>query len=148
MCLCVENNIPVQKIFMITKRDVDDLTYKIIGCAIEVHKALGPGLLESVYQWCLTKELIDTGFNIQSQLNVPINYKGLHLDADLRLDFLVEDLIVVEIKSVETLNPVYNAQVLSYMKLLQKLKGILKLSKYWSCLYWQRYKFCIESQHL
>lgn len=110
---------------MITQRHIDDLTYKIIGCAIEVHKALGPGLLESIYQRCLVQELILSGLNTQSQLKVPIQYKGLNLDADLRLDILVEDLIVVEIKAVETINPVYEAQILSYMKLLNKPKGVL-----------------------
>ena len=110
---------------MITQRHINDLTYKIIGCAIEVHKALGPGLLESIYQRCLVQELILSGLNTQSQLKVPIQYKGLNLDADLRLDILVEDLIVVEIKAVETINPVYEAQILSYMKLLNKPKGIL-----------------------
>ena len=110
---------------MITQRHINDLTYKIIGCAIEVHKALGPGLLESIYQRCLVQELILSGLNTQSQLKVPIQYKGLNLDADLRLDILVEDLIVVEIKAVETINPVYEAQILSYMKLLNKPKGVL-----------------------
>ena len=110
---------------MITQRHIDDLTYKIIGCAIELHKALGPGLLESIYQRCLVQELILSGLNTQSQLKVPIQYKGLNLDADLRLDILVEDLIVVEIKAVETINPVYEAQILSYMKLLNKPKGVL-----------------------
>lgn len=110
---------------MITQRHIDDLTYKIIGCAIEVHKALGPGLLESIYQRCLVQELILSGLNTQSQLKVPIQYKGLDLDADLRLDILVQDLIVVEIKAVETINPVYEAQILSYMKLLNKPKGVL-----------------------
>jgi GxxExxY protein len=109
----------------ITKRDIDKLTYCIIGCAIEVHKALGPGLLESVYQKCLIRELLLKDFDTRSQLKVPINYKGLDVEADLRLDVLVNDLIILEIKAAEAFNPLYEAQVLSYMKLLNKPKGIL-----------------------
>jgi GxxExxY protein len=109
----------------ITKRDIDKLTYCIIGCAIEVHKALGPGLLESVYQKCLIRELLLKDFDKRSQLKVPINYKGLDVEADLRLDVLVNDLIILEIKAAEAFNPLYEAQVLSYMKLLNKPKGIL-----------------------
>ena len=108
-----------------TKTYINDLTYRIIGCAIEVHKILGPGLLESVYERCLIRELLLRGMCVQSQISVPVNYKGLDLEADLRLDLLVEDAIAVETKAVETINPVYEAQILSYMKLLAKPKGIL-----------------------
>ena len=110
---------------MITKALLNDLSYKIIGCAIEVHKHLGPGLLESIYHECMKKELFLRGFNFQSQFLVPINYKGLLIDADYRLDFLIEDLIVVELKAMDGLLPVHEAQLLTYMKLLQKSKGIL-----------------------
>ncbi len=109
----------------VTKKYIDSLSYSIIGCAIEVHKALGPGLLESVYQKCLVRELLYKNFDVKSQLKVPINYRGLDVEADLRLDILVDDLIVVEIKAVDAMNPVYEAQVLSYMKLLNKPKGVL-----------------------
>jgi GxxExxY protein len=109
----------------ITKREIDQLSYTIIGCAIEVHKALGPGLLESIYQKCLVRELMLKGFAPRSQLKVPVNYKGLDVEAELRLDILVNDLVILEIKAVEAINPVYEAQVLSYMKLLNKPKGIL-----------------------
>lgn len=109
----------------VTKKNIDELSYAIIGCAIEVHKALGPGLLESVYQKCLIRELLLKNFDVKSQLKVPIKYKGLAIEADLRLDMLVNDLIVLEIKAVDAINPVYGAQVLSYMKLLSKCKGIL-----------------------
>jgi GxxExxY protein len=109
----------------VNKKYIDSLTYSIIGCAIEVHKALGPGLLESVYQKCLIRELLLKNFEIKSQLKVPITYKGLDIEAELRLDILVDDLIVIEIKAVDAINPVYEAQVLSYMKLLNKPKGIL-----------------------
>ncbi len=109
----------------ITKKDINNLSYIIIGCAIEVHKALGPGLLESVYQKCLIRELMLKDFDIRSQLKMPINYKGLDVEADLRLDILVNDLVILEIKAVDALNPVYEAQVLSYMKLLNKPEGML-----------------------
>ena len=108
-----------------TKRNIDNLSYAIIGCAIEVHKVLGPGLLESVYQKCLVRELFLKGLDVKSQLKVPIHYKGLDVEADLRLDILVNELIILEIKAVDAFNPVYEAQVLSYMKLLDKPKGIL-----------------------
>ena len=110
---------------MITKTEVDRLTYNIIGCAIEVHKALGAGLLESIYEKCMIKEMELRGMVVRSQLKVPINYKGLLLEADLKLDLLVEDIIVVELKAVEKINPIYLSQVLSYMRLLEKPKGIL-----------------------
>ena len=110
---------------MITKKILDELTYEIIGCAIEVHKALGPGLLEKIYEKCLVNELMSKKFKVVSQTKVPINYKGLQLEADLRLDILVEELIVVEVKAVEKINALYEAQILSYMRLLEKPKGIL-----------------------
>ena len=110
---------------MLTKKVVVQITFDIIGCAIEVHKALGSGLLESVYEKCMIKEMELRGMTSQSQLKIPINYKGYILDADLRLDLLVEDIIVVELKAVEKLNPLHLAQVLSYMRLLNKPKGIV-----------------------
>jgi len=109
----------------IAKRYLDELTYKIIGCAIEVHKQLGPGLLESVYQKCFNHELLIKGLNFISQVCTPVNYKGLILEADLILDVLVEDIIIVELKAMEGILPVHEAQLLTYMKLLQKPKGIL-----------------------
>jgi GxxExxY protein len=110
---------------MLTRKFIDDLSYKIIGCAIEVHRILGPGLLESIYEKCLIQELTLQKLSVRSQLKVPVNYKGINLQADLRLDLLVEELIVVEIKAVEALNAIYEAQTLSYMRLLEKPKGIL-----------------------
>ena len=110
---------------MITKKDLDYLTYIIIGCAIEVHKELGPGLLESVYHSCFVEELINKQLSYQSQLEVPIVYKGKQLHAGLRLDVLVEDIMIVEIKSVEKILSVHQAQLLTYLKLLEKPKGIL-----------------------
>lgn len=108
-----------------TKKFLDDLTYKIIGAAIEVHKDLGPGLLESVYQKCLKQEFFLRELRYSSELLVPVQYKGVEMDTELRCDFLVEDSIVVELKAVDALAPVHEAQILTYMKLLQKPKGIL-----------------------
>jgi len=110
---------------LITQKYIDELTYQIIGCAIEVHKQLGPGLLESVYQKCFNREISLRNLAHHNELWVPIEYKGLLLEADLRLDVLVSDLIIVELKSIEGILPVHEAQVLTYMKLLKKPKGVL-----------------------
>ena len=109
---------------MNTKSYLNDLSYKIVGCAIEVHKHLGPGLLESVYQDCMKRELFIKGIKYKSQLVVPVEYKGMALDTEYRLDFLIEDEIVVELKAMDGLLPVHEAQLLTYMKLLLKPKGI------------------------
>jgi GxxExxY protein len=109
----------------ITKKYLNELTYKIIGCAIEVHKQLGPGLLESVYERCFLKELALTGIAYKNQFCVPLQYKGLQLDAELRLDVLVEDVLCVELKVLDGLLPIHDAIILSYMQMLQKPKGIL-----------------------
>ena len=109
----------------ITKNYLKELIYKVNGCAIEVHKHLGPGLLESVYHKCLKKEFELKGIKFQSEFKVPVQYKGLEIDADLRLDFLVEDILIVELKAIETILPVHEAQILTYMKLLDKPEGLL-----------------------
>lgn len=108
-----------------TKKYLNELTYQIIGAAIEVHKELGPGLLESVYHKCLKRELFLQKIKFYSEQVVPVNYKGIELDAELRCDLIIDDAIVVELKSVEALSPIFEAQILTYMKLLQKPKGIL-----------------------
>ena len=108
-----------------TKNQLDRLTYKIIGAAIEVHKALGPGLLEVVYHKCLKQELNLMNLSYSSEFRVPVCYKGVDVNAELRCDLLVEDKIVVELKSAEEIAPIYEAQILTYMKLLEKPKGIL-----------------------
>ncbi|MCA0365603.1 MAG: GxxExxY protein [Spirosomataceae bacterium] len=108
-----------------TQKHLNDLTYKIIGAAIEVHKNLGPGLLEKVYEKCLTKELIDLGFKVDFQKSIPLNYKGIDIEAELRFDLMVNEEIIVEIKSVESFHPLFDAQLLTYMKLFEKPKGIL-----------------------
>jgi GxxExxY protein len=108
-----------------TQQYVDELTYKIIGCAIEVHKELGPGLIESVYEKCFEEELSLQSVEFKTQLWLPVQYKGIYVDAELRLDVLIEDLILVELKAIDHILPVHHAQVLTYMKLMQKPKGIL-----------------------
>ncbi|MBZ0198857.1 MAG: GxxExxY protein, partial [Ignavibacteriaceae bacterium] len=95
---------------IITQKFVNDLAYKIVGCAIEVHKQLGPGLLESIYERCLKYELELNNVKVQSQISVGVIYKGKKIDSDLRLDLLVEDLIIVELKSVENMMPLFQAQ--------------------------------------
>lgn len=108
-----------------TKKMITRLSYEIMGCAIEVHKELGPGLLESIYEKCLIFELNKNGFNVVNQLSIPIKYKEIELDSNFRLDLLVNDLIIVEIKSVVHLLPIHQAQLLTYMKLLKKPQGLL-----------------------
>lgn len=109
----------------ITKRQITQLSYSIVGCAIEVHKELGPGLLESVYEKCLIHELKLRGHEVKTQIVIPISYKGLNFDADLKLDLLVDSLIIVELKAVETIHPIFEAQLLTYMQLMKLPQGLL-----------------------
>ncbi len=102
-----------------------DLTREIIGAAIEVHKELGPGLLESAYEECLCHELSARGLKFQRQLTVPVTYKGTALDCGYRIDLLIEDSVIVELKSVECILPIHGAQLLTYMKLMHKTVGLL-----------------------
>lgn len=111
--------------YRLTQRTLGDLTYQIIGAAIEVHKALGPGLLEQVYESCMAYELRQRGLTVASQQPVPISYKGLTMEANLKYDLLIENSIIVEVQSVETMLPIFEIQLLSYMQLLKKPKGIL-----------------------
>lgn len=108
-----------------TKQSITELTYEIVGAAMEVHKALGPGLLESIYQKCLKHEFAIRDMYYQSECIVPVNYKGIDIDTALHFDFLVEETIVLEIKAVNEIAPVHVAQLLTYMKLLEKPKGIM-----------------------
>ncbi len=101
------------------------LSGKIIGCAIEVHKQLGPGLLESVYEECLCFELSQAGISFERQREVPISYKQNRLSSMLRLDLIVEDKVIIEVKSVKKLEMIHNAQLLSYLKLTNKKYGLL-----------------------
>lgn len=95
------------------------LTDKVIGCAIEIHKALGPGLLESVYKRCLAHELRLRGIAFAREVPVAVDYKDLRLDFEYRADFLIEDQLLVELKAVDRLQPVHHAQTLTYLKLLR-----------------------------
>lgn len=96
---------------------INDLSSSIIGAAIEVHRALGPGLLESAYEQCLARELSLRDIPFQQQKALPVHYKGTQLDCGYRLDFLVADMVVVEVKAIDTLLPIHQAQLLSYLKL-------------------------------
>jgi len=93
------------------------------GCCIAVHTALGPGLLESAYQACVTYELNARGLKVQTQVPLPINYRGVLIDAAYRLDLVIDDLVIVELKAVERLMPIHEAQLLSYLKLSGKRLG-------------------------
>ena len=104
---------------------INEITSEIIGSAIEVHKELGPGLLESAYEECLAFELRQKGLNIERQLELPIKYKQVQLDISYRLDIVVEKKIIVELKSVESLLPIHTAQLLSYLKLSELEVGLL-----------------------
>ena len=105
--------------------DENELSHAIIGAAIEVHRVLGPGLLESVYESALSFELRNKGFKVLLQQELPVVYKGIELDGRFRIDLLVGDLVVVEIKAVERLLPVHEAQLLTYLKLANKKLGLL-----------------------
>lgn len=109
----------------LTKKYINDLSYNIVGAAIEVHKALGPGLLESVYEKCLLHELKLRGYTVEQQISIPLDYKGLSLEAELRADVFVEKLIVIELKAVDLILPIHKAQLLTYLKLLNAPKGLL-----------------------
>lgn len=110
---------------IITQKYINDLAYKIVGCAIEVHKNLGPGLLESVYEKCLILELMKEGLNVKSQVPIDIDYKGEILHSALRVDIIVNDLIIVELKAVEAMIPLFTSQMFTYLKLTNKPKGLL-----------------------
>ena len=103
----------------------NDLTYKIIGCAMEVYKTLGPDLLESVYEQALIYELELNGLDVKSQVAVDVVYKGKLICPDLRVDLLIDDTIILELKSVEELKPVHHKQILTYLRLMNKKVGLL-----------------------
>jgi GxxExxY protein len=107
------------------KKLVDKLSYDVLGAAIEVHKTIGPGLIESVYHDCMKHELSLRNIGFQTELVVPIDFKGMKLAADLKCDLFVEDLLVIELKAVSTLAPIHQAQLFTYMKLLNAPKGLL-----------------------
>ena len=97
--------------------ELNDVTGKIIGAAIEVHRLLGPGLLESAYESCMLWELRQSGLKVESQVEVPVLYKGMRLDAGFRIDLLVSDEVIVELKAVDKLQQIHTAQVLTYLKM-------------------------------
>lgn len=98
---------------MITKKFLNELTYEVIGCAIEVHKTMGIGLLESVYSHCMEEELSYRGINFLSEMKIPVIYRDKTLNIDFRCDLFVEDCLVIELKAVKDMNPVYEAQLLT-----------------------------------
>lgn len=103
----------------------DELSNQIIGAAIEVHKALGPGLLESAYEECLCYELKLKELKFEKQKSLPVTYKGVHLDCGYRIDILIEDLVIVELKTVTVFEPIHKAQLLTYLKLTGLWLGLL-----------------------
>jgi GxxExxY protein len=105
--------------------EINQITEKIIGSAIEVHKKLGPGLLESAYEECLSYELKSAGLTIERQVAVPVVYKDIKLECGYRIDILVENAVVIELKAIEAFAPVHEAQILTYMKFANKSIGLL-----------------------
>jgi len=105
--------------------ELNEITGEIIGCCIEIHRELGPGLLESAYEECLAYELLNAGLSFERQKSIPIRYKKIAIEYGYRMDFVVEDQVVVELKSIEIISPVHTAQILTYMKLAEKEAGLL-----------------------
>ena len=127
--LCGKKKLPLRTQRYTEKKlinmEINQITEKIIGCAIEVHKQLGPGLLESAYEECLFYEIINSGLNVKKQLTLPLVYKEIKLDAGYRIDLIVEDQVIVEIKSVDALAEIHKAQLMTYMKLANVKVGLL-----------------------
>ena len=105
--------------------DLNKISAAIVHCALIVHKELGPGLLESVYEACLYKELTDQGWMVGRQVMMPVYYKGERLSADFRIDLLVEEKVIIELKAADYMLPVFSAQLLTYLKLSEKKLGLL-----------------------
>jgi GxxExxY protein len=105
--------------------EINDLTGEIIGCCIEIHRVLGPGLLESAYEECLAYELTKAALIFERQKALPVHYKEIQIEYGYRMDFVVENQVVVELKSVEVVSPVHTAQILTYMKLAEMDAGLL-----------------------
>ncbi len=108
-----------------TREDFNLISGEVIAAAIEVHKELGPGLLESVYEACMEEELMLRGFDVKKQVRVPIVYKGKKLEKEFFMDLLVNDVLVIELKAVETILPVHEVQLVTYLKLSNKRLGLL-----------------------
>lgn len=111
--------------FMVTQKFINDLSYKIVGACIEVHKQAGPGLYEDVYHQCLEREFEILGLKYKSELEIPFSYKGKLIDCKLKCDFLIENLVVLEIKSVSEIHQIHKAQTMNYMNLLKVPRSIL-----------------------
>lgn len=109
----------------IAETDFSDLSGRVIGAAIEVHRQVGPGLLESAYVECLGWELEQSGLSVKREVIVPLRYKKLTLAQSYRLDLLIDDCLIVEVKAVEKLMPIHDAQLLTYLKLMDKRLGLL-----------------------
>ncbi|CAM2733318.1 GxxExxY protein [Flavobacterium succinicans] len=109
----------------ITRTFLKELVYQVNGAAIEVHKSLGSGLLENIYHQCIKKELELRKINYSSELQIPLTYKGFELESKLRCDLFIENSLVVELKSVAEINPIFDAQLLTYMNLLKAPMGLL-----------------------
>jgi GxxExxY protein len=109
----------------ITRTFLKELVYQVNGAAIEVHKSLGPGLLENIYHQCIKKELELRKINYSSELQIPLTCKGFELESKLRCDLFIENSLVVELKSVVEINPIFDAQLLTYMNLLKAPMGLL-----------------------
>lgn len=107
------------------KKVITQLSYDVLGCAINVHKEVGPGLLESVYQKCLTLELRSKGFEVMEKVKAQLFYKNLKLEVELRADIIVNESVIIELKTVDCLLPVHEAQILTYMRLLKIPQGLL-----------------------
>jgi len=105
--------------------EFDELSHAVLGCALEVHRTLGPGLLESAYEQCLARELALADLPFRLQVPVPVDYKGVRLDCGYRVDVMVDERLIVELKCVERLLPLHEAQLLTYLKLAQIRVGLL-----------------------
>jgi len=106
-------------------KEINAITEAVIGAAIAVHRALGPGLLESAYEACLTYELVDRGWSVERQKALPVVYRGVKVDCGYRIDLLVERKVIIELKAVDRLDPIHQAQLLSYLKLSGCKVGLL-----------------------
>lgn len=105
--------------------ELNKISYDVIGCAYKVHSTLGPGLLESAYEACLVYELISLGYSVERQKELPLKYNNVKVDAGYRIDILVDGKVIVELKAVDAINPVYEAQLLTYLKLSGCRLGLL-----------------------
>jgi GxxExxY protein len=129
---CLDGSVTCETPEMIHRRDaevaenrIDVVSQTIIGAAVEVHRSLGPGLLESSYQRCLAYELASRGVRLDREVEIPIRYKGLVLRPGYRIDMLVEGAVVVEVKTVAAIEPIHKAQILTYLKLMDLRVGLL-----------------------